>query len=745
MSHTTRTHPPRRRGGIRRPASGMLAQPVMHARPTRGTIVRARVALALCIALWLLYMTTAIVTLSRGGALVDVWHLLGTTVFLVSVAMLTFSACMYLLARAGALPRFAAHRRARRADIDAAFEQHPARVLALLPSYAEDPALVRMGLWSAALQEAPGLRVVLLLDDPPVPAGDPAADRLERTRHLTAEITEGLAPIRERAQGALDTLADDDAPGARCERVASVYADAAQWLHAMAAAEPRGTHVEAFFAERVIGALADDLAASADALRGACADEDAAMLPERAAQLLRRVLWIFSADLDVFERKRYSSLSHEPNKAMNLNAYLGLVGGRHRLRVAAATASSRGAQERYEVVDVPECDFVLTLDADSMLLPDYAARLVHELGRPGNERVAVIQTPYSAYRGARSRLEQLAGATTDLQHIVHQGLTAFSATFWVGANALIRRSALEDLRTVDVEDGVAVVRFIRGETVIEDTEASIDIVAHGWTLVNYPERLSYSTTPPDFGTLVIQRRRWANGGLLVLPRLHRLAVARRASGRPLRLAERLLRANYLGSITWVTLGLLVLLTVVPLNGELVSAVLLLIALPYFVEMAHDLQHLGYRRRDVIGVYGLNLLLVAVNLAGTLGSIAQAFSGSKAAFARTPKAHTRTPAGALYVLAPLAIGVGAVVVAVRAAGEGAWVATGFASLTALCVLWAMVRLIGVRNGIRDVWNGWLEWIWVAAPARTAASAQSVLVPAWRSVLDDGALEPAPVAR
>ncbi len=31
-----------------------------------------------------------------------------------------------------------------------------------------------------------------------------------------------------------------------------------------------------------------------------------------------------------FERKRYASLSHEPNKAMNLNSYIGLMGGRYR-------------------------------------------------------------------------------------------------------------------------------------------------------------------------------------------------------------------------------------------------------------------------------------------------------------------------------------------------------------------------------------------------------------------------------
>ena len=58
-------------------------------------------------------------------------------------------------------------------------------------------------------------------------------------------------------------------------------------------------------------------------------------------------------------------------------------------------------------------EYVLTLDADSMLLRDYCLRLVYQLEQPGNEHVAVIQTPYSSYRGAPTRIERIAAATTD--------------------------------------------------------------------------------------------------------------------------------------------------------------------------------------------------------------------------------------------------------------------------------------------------------------------------------------------
>ena len=55
-------------------------------------------------------------------------------------------------------------------------------------------------------------------------------------------------------------------------------------------------------------------------------------------QLYRRLVWTFRAELTSFERKRYVSLSHEPNKAMNLNSYIGLMGGSYGIRETPAGA-----------------------------------------------------------------------------------------------------------------------------------------------------------------------------------------------------------------------------------------------------------------------------------------------------------------------------------------------------------------------------------------------------------------------
>ena len=54
-------------------------------------------------------------------------------------------------------------------------------------------------------------------------------------------------------------------------------------------------------------------------------------------------------------------------------------------------------------------------------------------------------------------------------------MTQYGATFWVGANAVIRRVALDDIVEVSTEGGFEVRTYIQDRTVIEDTESSVDL------------------------------------------------------------------------------------------------------------------------------------------------------------------------------------------------------------------------------------------------------------------------------
>lgn len=419
--------------------------------------------------------------------------------YVVLMSFLTFSALMYLLARQGALHRSRGHVRVPRAEIDAFMTDTRPSLTVLVPSYCEQPAVVRATLLSAALQEYPGLGIVLLLDDPPDPVDPAAAQSLAQCRALPAEITELLREPYERFSASLvrhEAAAMTGGPSENDDvrALALDFVWAARWLREQAAGYPRDSHADDFLADEVLGGLAGDFEVTARALFGAL-DEGAAVPVARLSQLCRRLVWTFGAEMSSFERKQYAHLPHDANKAMNLNAYIGLMGRRVRQIDTRLGRVLRDTEDPDGTL-YPDSDYLLTLDADSVLLREYCLRLVHHMELPGNERIAVTQTPYSAFRGAGTRLKRIAGATTDIQHILHQGLTYYRATFWVGANAVIRKVALDDIVEVSFVGGQEIRRYVQDRTVIEDTESSIDLIAHGWSLYNYPERLSYSATPP---------------------------------------------------------------------------------------------------------------------------------------------------------------------------------------------------------------------------------------------------------
>lgn len=81
------------------------------------------------------------------------------------------------------------------------------------------------------------------------------------------------------------------------------------------------------------------------------------------------------------------------------------------------------------------------------------------------------------------------------------------------------------------------------------------------------------------------------------------------------------------SVAWASFGLLFLL-VYPFDSKLLSIFILLSAIPYFIAMSSDLKYLRYRRIDVFGIYGFNLLLLPVNLAGVMKSIQQGLTDKK---------------------------------------------------------------------------------------------------------------------
>jgi EAL domain-containing protein (putative c-di-GMP-specific phosphodiesterase class I)/cellulose synthase/poly-beta-1,6-N-acetylglucosamine synthase-like glycosyltransferase len=668
------------------------------------------------------------------------------------VTTLSASTVGYLLSRLGFFYRARAYHRASRVVVEDFFCRDAPSLTVLVPAYQEDARVVRNTLLSAALQEYPDMRIVLLIDDPSEPRTRMAYDLLTAAESLPKEIQELVAGPAARYAAALARFdekylgkdqIDSDAVG----NLALEYEAAASWVDDLATSEDVVDHADAFFANEVLRKLAEELAGLGSALRDAEA-EGVSFSRVRARQLYQRLAWIFQAELTSFQRKRFVSLSHEPNKAMNLNSYIGLMGGSYREVLTPDGPALVLASDGNGDIAVPDPDYVLTLDADSVLLPEYCLRLVHLLEQQEYRKVAIAQTPYSAFPGSATRIERMAGATTDLQHIVHQGLTYYDATFWVGANAVIRKKALDEIVQTSYSGDWELRTYIQDRTVIEDTESTIELGIRDWQLYNVPERLSYSATPPDFGSLCIQRRRWATGGLLILPKLHRQRRARKARGDRTRFGELFLRWNYMASITWSSLSLLVLLAF-PFNATLISPWLFLLPLPYFLAMASDLRYCGYKRTDVVRLYGFNLILLPVNLAGVVATLVQAITASKASFARTPKIRDRTVTPFIFLAAPFLLAGLSGFTFLYAYEHARRQNMAYAALNVLLILYAIIAFIGVRNCIADTWLHAKQLLYKPAVPRSRrrvlrrkkTAALPVVTPNWRAVLHAGDDHPA----
>ena len=243
---------------------------IVHDRPSTNKIAMSRIAVVLTIALWVLYVIAIIIRQFFDGPRTFQFAM-QAIVYLVVVTFLTFSALMYLIARQGALERFSKHVRVPRAEIDRHFSDKQPSITVLVPSYSEEPQVIRKTLLSAALQEYPDLRIVLLVDDKPYPTNPAVLAQLEETRRLGEDLSDFLREPRERFKATLDTFErqyqkDTTISPRITKKLADEYLWAAVWLETKAKTEVIEDHVDVFFSEQVLLELAKELRLIGDAL-----------------------------------------------------------------------------------------------------------------------------------------------------------------------------------------------------------------------------------------------------------------------------------------------------------------------------------------------------------------------------------------------------------------------------------------------------------------------------------------------
>ncbi len=166
-------------------------------------------------------------------------------------------------------------------------------------------------------------------------------------------------------------------------------------------------------------------------------------------------------------------------------------------------------------------------------------------------------------------------------------------------------------------------------------------------------------------------------------------------------------------------------------------------------MASDLRYCGYKRIDVLRIYGFNLILIPVNLAGFLNSLVQALTGEKSVFGRTPKVANRTVPDFIFVISPYLLGMLAGYTLWQDWTYHRWINFGYAVLNTALVCYAIVAFIGIRNSVADFLTHGKSWLSVPVEprpkgkskrakrlARRAAEVQTAPPPDWATILHFG---------
>jgi cellulose synthase (UDP-forming) len=147
-------------------------------------------------------------------------------------------------------------------------------------------------------------------------------------------------------------------------------------------------------------------------------------------------------------------------------------------------------------------DLILILDCDHVPAKDFLKRTVGFFNK--YPKLFLVQTPHSFYNP--DPLEKNLGifgivpseADMFYKH-THKGLDFWSASFFCGSAAILRRKYLQE------------VGGIQGTTITEDAETALELHSLGYDSAYYGRPMIYGLQPETFSAFIVQRSRWAQG------------------------------------------------------------------------------------------------------------------------------------------------------------------------------------------------------------------------------------------
>lgn len=606
-------------------------------------------------------------------------RLLLTFVFL----MFSYSTLVYLLTRYGHFKRLITTKTSIK-DNKMSNNSSP-KLAILIPSYNEEIEVIERAILSSALQFYPNKEIVLLLDNPYTTQDNHTKTLTENTNMLIQNIREQFHHNQNKIKEFFDDSKTDE------EKILQGYNFLKNWINKTALKFQTDHHVDKLFYEKVFLKLDQDIEAKLDAIN----KKEFNLDYEK-----KIILNFFKTEFKIFNRKKYANLSQASNKSMNLNTYIHAMGKRHIEVEINNVFELQETKDDNKGFVINDAKYILVLDADSLILPNYCEIQINFLEKVENSKVAVTQCPYTGYPNSPILLENITNANTDLKYYLHQGFTYFRSSFWVGANSIIRKSSLNDIKKIQKEGSKEFMQYISDRTVIEDTESSMELAAKGWTLHNHQERLAYSQSPHDYGSLIIQRWRWSNGGLILLSTLWELILNSKKDWALCK--EVFFRCNFLISIAFNDIA-----TIILLLGAFDIWVNSYLAMSFFIcsffLYSRDLIESGYKQTDLLRLFSFNLMLLPINMAGVFGSIVQIISGKKSPFKRTPKVSSRTPVAPIYYFMQYGLFFVLCYRTIIALNNQDWSLAIAMFLNSLGFAYAIIYFIGIKNTFEDLFK------------------------------------------
>jgi cellulose synthase (UDP-forming) len=152
-------------------------------------------------------------------------------------------------------------------------------------------------------------------------------------------------------------------------------------------------------------------------------------------------------------------------------------------------------------------EFIVTLDADHIPMPDLIDRLI---GFFADGKTAAVQASQDFYN-----LDSFQHLNYWEQHqmwqqqelffsIIQPGKDGYNAAFYCGSPAMLRRAALEEI------GGFA------AESITEDMHTGLRLQKKGWRVVYYNRTVARGLAPQTFAGFSTQWQRWGQGAMQVL-------------------------------------------------------------------------------------------------------------------------------------------------------------------------------------------------------------------------------------